>query len=244
MMTGDLTGSKASLEEGLAIVRELGDNRGIGYALFFLGALHLATDDLSSARPILEESLAHLQAADDTWWVGNTLIQLGWAINRQGDPDRALELFDRALDISTEFGDTRGTARALLYIAEARSSLGDFEAARQNYDEALKLCREIGDKLWVTVCLEGLANLAARQDEARRAAVLLGAAEHMHEQLGAPIQPPYRESRDWGADRARAQLGEPGYAEAWQQGHALTYDEAIESALSSDQPNEHAGADR
>jgi predicted ATPase len=235
MMTGDLAGSKASLEEGLAIVRELGDNRGIGYALFFLGALHLATDDLSSARPILEESLAHLQAADDTWWVGNTLIQLGWAINRQGDPDGALQLFDRALDISTQFDDTRGTARALLYIAEARSSLSDFEAARQNYDEALKLCREIGDKWWVTVCLEGLATLAARQGEARRAAVLLGAAEHMHEQLGAPIQPPYRESRDWGADRARAQLGAPQYAEAWEQGHALTYDEAIESAL-SDEP--------
>jgi predicted ATPase/class 3 adenylate cyclase len=231
MMMGDLAGAKASLEESLAIVRELADSRGIGYALYFLGSMHLTTGDLAAARPLLEESLAHLQAANDTWWVGNTLIPLGWAINRQGDPDRALELFDQALEISTQFGDTRGTARALLYIAEARSGLKDFEAARQNYDEALKLFRQIGDKWWATVCLEGLAELAAHQGEPRRAAVLLGAAEHMHQQLGAPILAAYREGRDWGADKARAQLGDPGYARAWEQGHALTYDEAIESAL-------------
>jgi non-specific serine/threonine protein kinase len=190
--------------------------------------------DVAAARPVLEESLAHLEAADDAWWVGNTLIQLGWAINRQGESHRALQLFDQALEISTQFDDTRGTARALIYIAEARSSLSDFEVARQNYDEALKLIYEIGDKWWVTVCLEGLANLAARQDQALSAAVLLGAAERMHEQLGAPIQPTYRESRDWAAERARTQLGETQYSEAWAQGHALTYDEAIEWALRGD----------
>jgi len=231
MMTGDLAGAKAAIEESLGIVRELGDSRGIGYALYFLGSMHIAAGDLAAARPVLEDSLAHLQAADDAWWVGNTLIQLGWVINRQGDPDRALELFDRALDISTQFGDTRGTGRALLFIAEARSSLSDFEAARQNYDEALKLCRQIGDKWWVTVCLEGLANIAAQQDEAGLAAVLLGAAEHMHEQLGAPILAAYRENRDWSADRARARLGEPQFSEAWARGRALTYDDAIEAAL-------------
>jgi predicted ATPase len=234
MMTGDLPGAKAAIEESLTIVRELGDNRGIGYALYFLGSIHLVAGDVAAARPVLEESLAHLEAADDAWWVGNTLIQLGWAINRQGESHRALQLFDQALEISTQFDDTRGTARALIYIAEARSSLSDFEVARQNYDEALKLIYEIGDKWWVTVCLEGLANLAARQDQALSAAVLLGAAERMHEQLGAPIQPTYRESRDWAAERARTQLGETQYSEAWAQGHALTYDEAIEWALRGD----------
>jgi tetratricopeptide (TPR) repeat protein len=232
LMTGNLNGAKIALEESLAIARELGDPRGIGYALYFLGSMHLAAGDLAAARPILEESLAHLQEADDAWWVGNTLIQLGWGISRQGDPDRALQLFDRALEISTQFGDTRGAARALLYTAEAQISQSDLESARQNYTEALKQISEIGDKWWVTVCLEGLAGLAARQDDARRAAVLLGGAEHLHEQLGAPVQATYRESRDWSAERARTQLGDQQYARAWEQGYALTYEDAIAFALS------------
>jgi len=231
MMTGDLTGAQASLEESFAIFRDLDDTRGMGYSLYFLGSMHLASGNMAAAAPVLEESLTRLKEAGDTWWVGNTLIQLGWGINRQGDPAKALRLFDEALEISAQFGDTRGTARALMYIAEAKFSQGEYETARAKYIEGLRLFNEIGDKWWATVCIEGLAHIAAHQNNARHVARLLGATEHMHERLGAPIPAVYRESLEWSADRARAQLGAQEFSEAWNEGHALTYDQAIQLAM-------------
>ena len=234
MMTGDFAGAQASLEESFAIFRGLDDTRGMGYSLYFLGSMLLGSGDIAAARPVLEESLTRLKEAGDTWWVGNTLIQLGWGINRQGEHTRALQLFDEALEISAQFGDTRGTARALMYIAEAKFSQGEYEAARAKYIEGLKFFHEIGDKWWGTVCLEGLAYIAAHRNNARHAARLMGVAEHMHELLGAPILAVYRESHEWSADRARAQLGAQDFSEAWNEGRTLTYDQAIQLAMSDE----------
>jgi len=234
MMTGDFAGAQASLEESFAIFRDLDDTRGMGYSLYFLGSMLLGSGDMAAARPVLEESLTRLKEAGDTWWVGNTLIQLGWGINRQGEHARALQLFDEALEISAQFGDTRGTARALMYIAEAKFSQGEYEAARAKYIEGLKFFHEIGDKWWGTVCIEGLAYIAAHQNNARHVARLLGAAEHMHELLGAPILAVYRESNEWSADRARAQLDAQDFSEAWNEGRTLTYDQAIQIAMSGE----------
>ena len=233
-MLGDFAAARLSLDESLSIFRELGDRRGLGYALFFLGSLYKASGDAAAARPVLEESLTHLKAKGDTWWVGNTLVQLGWGINREGDSARALELFGEALEISAQFGDTRGRARALQYIAEARCSQGKYTEARKQYVEALELLREIGDKWWGTVALEGLAYVAAQQNDARRVAQLLGAAEHIHEVLHVPVLEAYRESYDWSRERAREQLSANEFAKAWDEGRMLSLDEAVQVAVQAD----------
>jgi tetratricopeptide (TPR) repeat protein len=231
-MTGELDEADQYLQESLSIFRELGDTRGIGYALYFMGSMYIARDDPAAARPVLEESVMHLQKAGDKWWVGNALLQLGWTINRQGEHARALKLFDEALAISDHFGDMRGTARAQLYIAETKFSQGQYDAAKGKYQEALVLFDDIGDLWWATVCLEGLAYIAAHEDDAVRAARLLGAAEHMHELLAAPLLAVYREGNERCTNRAREQLTPEEFSRAWNEGRAMTHDEAIELAMS------------
>lgn len=232
MMMGDFAEAQAGLKESFAIFRDLNDTRGMGYSLYFLGSTYLASGDLVAARPVLEKSLALMQEAGDKWWIGNTLVQLGWGINRQGEHARALEFFDEALEISTQFGDTRGAARALLYIAEAKFSQGEYQAAHARYIEALKVFHQIGDKWWGTVCLEGLAHIAVHQNDAPRAARLLGAAEHMHELLGAPVLAVYRESNESSASQARAQLRDAAFTQAWNEGRGLPFDAAVQLAMS------------
>lgn len=231
MMTGDLAGAHASIGESLTIFRSLGDTRGLGYALYFLGSMHLARGDAAAAQPALEESLTHLKEAGDKWWVANTLIQLGWSLSRQAQDAAALQTLDEAREIFAQFGDTRGIARASMYVAEAKSARGDAAAARAAYREGLKVFHEVGDKWWATVCLEGLAYIAARENDAPRVARLLGAAERIHELLGAPLLPVYRDSYEWSAAQARARLGVPAFSAAWNDGRALTYDEAIQFAM-------------
>ncbi len=231
-MTGEFAGARRDLQESVAIFRKLNDPRGTGYALYFLGSLLLRTGELAQARPLLEESLTRLTRVGDKWWIGNTLLQLGWCLNRQGEHDRALQLLQEALDMSTQFNDTRGTGRALMYVGEVKYSQGDYTAARLKYIESLKMFHEIGDKWAETSCLEGLAYIAAAQNEARRVAYLLGAAEHMHERLGAPLLAVYRESNEKSANRARKQLGAQDFSQAWAEGRALNDEQAISLAMS------------
>lgn len=235
-MTGEFAGARRDLQESVAIFRKLNDPRGTGYALYFLGSLLLRTGELKQARPLLEESLARLTRVGDKWWIGNTMLQLGWCLNRQGEHDNALQRLQEALDISTQFNDTRGTGRALMYIGEAKYSQGEYAAARDKYTESLKMFREIGDKWAETSCLEGLGYIAAAQNDARRAAQLLGSAEQMHERLGAPLLAVYRESTEASAKRARAQLGARDFSEAWAEGRALNEEQAIELAMSDSSP--------
>lgn len=240
VMTGALEDARIALEEALTLFRELGDTRGMNYSLFFLGTMQLAGGKMSEARAAFEECLSYFQSAGDKWWVGNTISQLGWIQNYQGETDKAMQMFREALEISTQFGDTRGTARALLYFGDAESSREAYAAARTNYNEALKLFHEVGDVFWMTVCIEALAHVAARQNNARQSAQLLGVGEKLHEQLRAPIMQPHRERHAWSANRARELLGAQDFGEAWKQGRALTMEQAIELAMREGLPTDTA----
>jgi predicted ATPase/class 3 adenylate cyclase len=233
MMTGDFDNAQSALDESLAIFKELDDKRGMGYVYFFMGSMFLAMDELVQARHVLEQSLALLRGVGDRWWIGNTLLQLAWGINRQGDHERALALFDEVLAIGRTFEDKRGIARALLYIAEAKFYQGDYPTAHKEYVEALTLFQEIGDKWWGTVCLEGLAAVLAMQGEPERVARLLGAAERLHEIIGAPLLTAYRETRERTLAYANAQLDDATFAQLWSEGCALTFEQAIELARSA-----------
>jgi tetratricopeptide (TPR) repeat protein len=232
MMQSQIQEAEAMLKESLALFKELGDKRGIAYALYFIGSMLMTFGQLERARALLEEGLELLNEVGDKWWIGNTLIQLGWTINRQGEHARALTMFNEALDIAQTFGDTRGIARALLYVAEAKLAQSEYDAARQDYLESLQLFQKIGDKWWATVCLENLGVLAARRGHPGHAARLFGASERMHEILNAPMLSPYREHYEPALAQVRAELDEREFSEAWADGRAMTMEQAIELAMS------------
>jgi hypothetical protein len=59
----------------------------------------------------------------------------------------------------------------------------------------------------------------------------------MHELLGAPMLAAYQASNEWTRQAAQAQLDAQDFSRAWQAGHALTFDEAIQLAL-RDEPKD------
>jgi DNA-binding NarL/FixJ family response regulator len=85
--------------------------------------------------------------------------------------------------------------------------------------------------------LEGLACISGAGGEAERAARLFGAAERLREAVGdkhtpeeAALQGPYLAT-------ARSQLDEVAWQAAWAEGRAMSMEEAIEYALSKDEPS-------
>ncbi|HKC72425.1 MAG TPA: hypothetical protein VKB60_12415, partial [Terriglobales bacterium] len=80
--------------------------------------------------------------------------------------------------------------------------------------------------------LEGLACLALRTGDARRALAAAGAASRLRQAVSAPLPPAEQAKLDENLRQAWRQLGEAEGKEAWEEGRALTTDHAIEYALS------------
>ena len=107
-------------------------------------------------------------------------------------------------------------ATGLGYLAGAED---DLDAARDWHAQALAAARSSGDAPVIAEALTGLADLALRENDAERAAELLGASVAIRGTTDRSVQDEKRV-----ADLARSVLGEARYGQAYQRGQRVTVD--------------------
>ena len=134
------------------------------------------------------------------------------------------------------FGDRFAANIALNVLAQAAWMSGEHRRADHYFREALALAHEMRDRMDSAYCIQGLAATARARDEPQRAARMLGSANALLENTGAPI----RATADRGlyqrpASGARERLGEQAWIAAWDEGQAMTFDEAVAYALADDE---------
>ena len=112
---------------------------------------------------------------------------------------------------------------------------GDHERARISYRESLTLCKELGDKMVALGSLDGLACISAAEGARERAARLFGAAEVLGEAVG-PRTPEEDALRAPYFVMTRPQLDEASWQGAWEEGRAMSMEQAIGYALSEEKP--------
>jgi hypothetical protein len=88
----------------------------------------------------------------------------------------------------------------------------------------------------VATILERVARLAEAESVPERAARLLGAAQALREQLGAPMPPVERPDYERFVTAIRTALGEGAFNHAWSEGKRVPLDEAIAEACAADDP--------
>src|SRR5579871_726903 len=103
-----------------------------------------------------------------------------------------------------------------------------------------RLLRELGDKMYIVYSLEAMATLAAEQGQVERAARLWAVADVLLDAIGALMPPKEKDEVDRKIAEIRTSLGEQAFSVAWQQGRAMTIEQAIEYAL-QDEPQESNG---
>ena len=159
------------------------------------------------------------------------LFNLSWACEELGDDMRARELENECLRRARASGIPRDVAFALdLQSSRARDD-GRLDVALDAALEALRIRRDEGD---VQHELDGLSRVAAIHARAHRmetAARLLSSSLHLHEEHGM-IVPLYQEERN-AETLALIQiaLDEQTLATAWDEGRAMSLDEAVTLAL-------------
>jgi DNA-binding CsgD family transcriptional regulator len=93
------------------------------------------------------------------------------------------------------------------------------------------LYRDLGIRSGVVWNLDLLANLALARADARHAARLFGAAASLRELTGMPVQRAVRAGWERSIAATRATLGDVSFQRLWDEGRALSLDDAITYAL-------------
>ncbi|HUS16519.1 MAG TPA: tetratricopeptide repeat protein [Chloroflexia bacterium] len=233
-MQGDLAAARALGEQSLALRRELGDRLGIAATLVGLMNVALDQGELPAARALMEESVGLRRELGDKRDIAWALQSLGSVTHLEGDYVAACALMEESLALSRELGHKRGMATALINLGHVALDREDYASARALCEESLGLSRELGDKRGIARALLGLSAAAVGGGQGARGAALLGAAAGLLESIGAVMGRYVGGLYEHIEASARTLLGHEAYERAWQEGRALSLDEAVALALAQE----------
>ena len=231
MKDGDLSTARELLEKSLALGQELGDKHGMIMYLDYLGCVALGQGKYQEADELISKSLIIGRELGSKWDISVALINLAHVVRFQVDYKRASEMLDEGIRISREIHDNRLVGLGLCYLGELARLQDNYETAYSSLIESLTLAGEVDDRETVVCCFEEFAALGATQEQAKRAAILFGAAEALREDIHVVLLPIEKIEVDKNIAVARTQLDETTFNAAWAEGRAMTMEQAIAYAL-------------
>jgi predicted ATPase/DNA-binding CsgD family transcriptional regulator len=233
---GNYEAARDMHEEALALYKELDDRWGIARSIDLSGRAAAFQGDYASARPRLEEALKMFREVGDQEGIAESTAVMGMVALGRGDYSAARLRIEEARQILSSLGDRRGVGKMNTALGDVAFNQGDRDAAYSLYEDALKDLKDLEDKWWIAWCLEGMAGVAAAQKQPEQAARLFGAAAALREAIGAPRPPAFRGYHECNVAAVRERLDEEGFAAAWEEGRAMTTEQAIDYAL-RERPN-------
>ncbi len=232
---GDSERAEALLEEGLPLIRESGSIRDTTTALSYLAYMAACRGDLERARALGEESLAIARKGGDTSAAAFASQYLAVTAMLGGDYERAQALFEATLETTRVTGNRKGQAQTLNNLGLVALCQGDNARAAKHSSESLRLSEESLDHQVVTWSLDALAAVWGQQGDVGRAARLWGAAEVLREASGFSQPPDDKKVLEPFLEAARSRLDEAAFQAAWEEGRAMTEEQAVRYALSEEE---------
>jgi predicted ATPase/Tfp pilus assembly protein PilF len=228
---GSYAAAARFLEEALAIWRELEDKHGTARALISLGWVALRSGDHKLADTRLKEALTLSRELGDARSMGFELSGLGEVALRQGDYARATQLMEQSLEVRRQLGNKWGVGVSLGMLGWVAMRERDWERAVARLGESLEVRHEIGDKGGSAWCLERLAGVAMAQGQAEKAVRLFGTAAALRSSIGSVIDPVDQANYKKNISSLRAKLSRERYKTVWEEGRAMSLEQAIAYAL-------------
>lgn len=216
----DLGTAEAQLTEAVELVSGLPDEVD---ALRALGYVSEVRRDYRLALELHERALALARELGDRYQTRRSLHALGGAYAGAGDLDAARAYGEEAVALGLVDGDDLFLAHAAHNLGDFALRRGDLGEAKARYRQAAAAGQRVSSAKTIAYCLAGLAAVAARRGEWERAARLWGAVEAYEDAVGLPLLSHERELYE-------SVLHElvPGHREAYEEGRALSLDDALE----------------
>jgi DNA-binding CsgD family transcriptional regulator/Tfp pilus assembly protein PilF len=237
---GDYATARPLYEESLETYRALGDELGIASLLDSLGVIARLERRYTEARALFGESLAVCGRAGDQRDRAQTLYNLGLTEILTGDLETACQCLEEALAIFRILEDRPGIAVALDNLGVVALRRREHDLARSHCEESLVIARDLGDRYRASFVLETIAGLAAAQGQPERALRMVGAVAALRESIGLVVTPAWRDRVEADLAPARRALDATAAATAVEQGRAMSLDQAISYALTTEPNSSHA----
>jgi predicted ATPase/class 3 adenylate cyclase len=241
---GEFDAAEAFYDESLGLYREIGDRWGSTYAIGNMGALAFMQGDIERARSLLEECLALSREFHYASWTAAILCSLAALHMSLGDHAAARPLLEESISLESGLGEGPSLALPLNMLGWVTQHEGDIGRAAASFRESLELAAPAIEQnkvlaiYGVAMALAGLSGIQLELGKVERAAKLLGAAGSLHEALGPSNNMEftieehiYTREYERIVAEGRAQLGENTWATIWEEGRAMSMDEAIKYAL-------------
>ncbi|HEX9599772.1 MAG TPA: adenylate/guanylate cyclase domain-containing protein [Gaiellaceae bacterium] len=231
LLAADRGTAELLAEEGLALNRTLGDGRGIAHSQLTLASA-VATVDMLRAQELYADSARRFREVGDEHDALIATRSLAWAVIGLGDRDRGRALHEENLRRARALSNKRIEAITLGALAMHAVQDGRIEEAVSMMNESHRLHRELGDPIQTALDVCRFAALLAAKGTAVTAAQVLSCSDALCEEIGYGLRSWDPEFVDETLTAIRGQLDdEAAFAEAWEQGRALTADQAVALAL-------------
>jgi predicted ATPase len=225
----DLPTAKQRAAEGLALFEQLHDSGGRGIALLCLGNCGLFEGSRADVQRTYADALILLRSSDNHWGASIILNNLGVMATQAGRYADAERYLGESLELGLRMGDPWRKAMALGNLGDLYVERGLLVRAAEVLEQLFVLQSDTHSIFGLPFDLEVCSRLAVALAQWECALRLAGAADSVRRRFASPRpSEPYTQD---GVEEARRVL-EPNVAKAmWQQGFAMSTDEAIDYAL-------------
>jgi predicted ATPase/class 3 adenylate cyclase len=228
----DLALGRVRAEEALTLNRTLGDAWGAAYSVFMLGMIATEESDWARALPLFEESQGAFRELGDEHYTLLATDGLAWMYGNLGDLERRRALHEDVLHRARALSDESVIAVQLDQLWMFARDEGRSEDAGEMLKESLRINHDHDRPGGIVENLSHFADFLAARGRAVMAARLLSRAEVLSEEIGG-VPAWVEEINEETLVVLRTQLDAASFAEAWEQGRAMTVDEAVALALDS-----------
>ena len=225
---GNYERAQRILENSLVTFEAIQDTYMLGRAYAELGFMYDLRGDYERARMVLEQALVHDRRLRFPHAIRTTLIGLSSTCRMQNDYDQAEAYLGEALTISREF--SLSDMRCLFYSGCIMLHQENYSLAGKHFYDSLKNSLKIDANVDIGESLFGLAAVAAGFKEYKRAALLTGAGQVVHDTVSYKMPHHDRVEINLLLQIARRQFGGAKFEALAAEGRAMTLEQVIEYA--------------
>jgi predicted ATPase/DNA-binding CsgD family transcriptional regulator len=225
----DYAEAEALNHQSLELARAIGDRHGIAWALTQLGSVYRLQRELGRSTETLTEALAMFRLLDDAPGIAMAMLNLGSTAGYQQDTASAFDLLSESVERFVALGDWRFAAIARVLLSRVVVARGDAAQALQLSIAAAVEHARVGDRWFVAFDLLAVSDALNAQGRVEEAVRFFAAAQALSETLHSTGRVGEITFRDL-AVTIEALRTEPWFERAWEDGHALDLDDAINTA--------------
>jgi non-specific serine/threonine protein kinase len=124
----------------------------------------------------------------------------------------------------------------LTYRGRVACHEGDYQQSIGFLTKSLVMSKDASDKRSIAMGIEGLATVAASQEQLEKALRLFASAKTLRETIGAPLEPIELTEYESILVSVGARVNETTWKRSWAEGCAMTLEQAIAYALETEEP--------